>query len=102
FAIARMNSQGVTPRAPVSSKPNRIDLRPMLDEKARRLVRPPIEKGASGHIGQSGGQENARILPYPPPGKSLGAKTNHLPYIQGRIAKKTLQDGAGERFLEPL
>jgi hypothetical protein len=55
----------------------------MFDEKSRRFVGPPIKEGASGHICKSGDQECARILPYPPPVKSLGAKTNHLPNIQG-------------------
>src|SRR5579864_2163907 len=98
FAIARMDSQGVAARAPVSAKPDRVDLRAVLDEKARRFVGPPVKKRASGHILESGGQENAWILPYPTPGEVLGAKTNHLPYIQGRIGKKALQNGAGGRF----
>jgi hypothetical protein len=69
---------------------HRIDLGAVLDQKSRRFVRPPIKEGASGHICNSGDQEFARILPYPPPVKSLGAKTNHLPNIQGLIVKSAL------------
>ena len=58
-------------------------------QKARRFGRPPIKEGASGHICKSRHQEFAWILPYPPPVKSLGAKTNHLPNIQGLIAGPT-------------
>ena len=67
----------------------------MLDQKARRFGRPPIKEGASGHVCQSGREEFARILPYLPPVKSLGAKTNHLPNIQGLTAESPLQDGPG-------
>ena len=35
----------------------------------------------------------SRILPYPPPVKSLGAKTNHLPNIQGSADRQALQNG---------
>ena len=83
FAVARMNAQGVAPRATVPAQPDRIDLRAVLDQETRRFVGPPIKEGASGHVCDSGDQEFARILPYPPPVKSLGAKTNHLPNIQG-------------------
>jgi hypothetical protein len=62
----------------------------VLDEEARGFVRPPIKEGASGHVCNSGDQKFARILPYPPPGKSLGAKTNHLPNIQGLAARPPL------------
>jgi hypothetical protein len=55
----------------------------MLDEENRRLVGPPIEEGASGHVCNSGDEKFARILPQPPPLKPFGAKTNHLPNIQG-------------------
>src|ERR1700692_3132044 len=78
-----MNAQGVAARMPVPAQPNRVDLRAVLDQKTRGFVRPPIKEGACGHVCESGDQEFARILPYPPPGKSLGAKTNHLPNIQG-------------------
>src|SRR5271167_3326491 len=90
FAIARMNTQGVATGAPMAAQPNRVDLRAVLDEKARRFVRPPIKEGASGHVCDSRDQEFARILPYPPPGKSLGAKTNHLPNIQGLAGQPAL------------
>jgi len=83
-----MNAQGVAPGAPVPAQPNRIDLRTVPDQKSRRFVRPPIKEGASGHVCQSGEKKFARILPYLPPVKSVGAKTNHLPNIQwlaGRI-----------------
>jgi hypothetical protein len=62
----------------------------MFDEKSRGFGRPPIKEGASGHVCKSGGQEFARILPYPPPVKSLGAKTNHLPNIQWLIGYEAL------------
>jgi hypothetical protein len=45
-------------------------LRAMLDQKSRGFGGPPIKEGASSHILESGEQEFARILPYPPPGKS--------------------------------
>jgi hypothetical protein len=57
----------------------------MLDQKSRRFVGPPIKEGASGHVCQSGEEKFARILPYLPPVKSVGAKTNHLPNIQGLV-----------------
>ncbi|OIQ65907.1 hypothetical protein GALL_525300 [mine drainage metagenome] len=101
FALARMNAQRIATRAPMAAQPNRVDLRAMLDEKARRFVRPPIKKGASGHVCDSGDQEFARILPYPPPVKSLGAKTNHLPNIQGLAAQAALQDGPGTKKIRP-
>jgi hypothetical protein len=78
-----MNAQGIAPGTPVPAQPNRIDLRTVLDQKSRRFVRPPIKEGASGHVCQSGEKKFARILPYLPPVKSVGAKTNHLPNIQG-------------------
>ena len=90
FAVARMNAQGVAPRAAVPAQPDRIDLRAVLDQRVERFGGPPIEERASGHVCKSGEQEFARILPYPPPVKSLGAKTNHLPNIQGLIAVPTL------------
>ena len=83
FTVAWMNAQRVAARAPMPAQPHRVDLRAMFHQKARRFVRPPIKKGASGHVCDSGEEEFARILPYPPPVKSLGAKTNHLPNIQG-------------------
>jgi hypothetical protein len=55
----------------------------MLDQQSRRFGRTPIKEGASGHVSQSGEEKLARILPYLPPAKSVGAKTNHLPNIQG-------------------
>src|SRR5258706_4684814 len=67
----------------------------MFDEKSRGFGRPPIKEGASGHVCKSGEQEFARILPYPPPVKSLGAKTNHLPNIQGLSGYEALSEGAG-------
>jgi hypothetical protein len=69
----------------------------VLDQKSGRLGRPPVKKGASGHVCKSGHQEFARILPYPPPVKSLGAKTNHLPNIQGLAAYPPLQEGVGPK-----
>jgi len=68
-------------------------LRAVLDQQSRRFVRPPIKEGASGHVCKSGDQEFARILPYPPPAESFGAKTNHLPNIQGLTDHPALQEG---------
>jgi hypothetical protein len=65
-------------------------LRAVLDQKTGGFGRPPIKEGASGHVCKSGEQEFARILPYLPPVKSLGAKTNHLPNIQGLTADRPL------------
>src|SRR4029079_19597697 len=63
FTIAGMNSQGVAARGAVTAQANRIDLRAVLDQKARWFVRPPIKEGASGHVCDSGEQKFARILP---------------------------------------
>src|SRR3954454_21138737 len=63
FAITRMNSERVTARAAMPAQSNRKILRSMGDQEGLRLVRPPIEECASGHVCQSGGQESARILP---------------------------------------
>ncbi len=93
-----MNSQRVTARAAVPSQSDRVDLRAMFDKKTRRFGGPPIKEGAGGHVCQSGEQEFARILPYPPPGKALGAKTNHLPNIQGQKLAEALQDGVSRKF----
>jgi hypothetical protein len=43
FAVAWMNSQRISARAPMSAQSDRIDLRAMLDEKTRRFGGPPIE-----------------------------------------------------------
>ena len=94
FAVARMNAQRVAPRAAMPAQSYRIDLRAMFDEKARRFGGPLIKEGASGHVCKSGQRKVARILPYPPPVKSLGAKTNHLPNIQGQAVNAPLPDGA--------
>ena len=82
FAIARMNSQGIAPRPAMTSQADRIDLRAMLHQEPGRFGGTSIEECA-GHVSKSGGGGIARILPYPPPVKPLGAKTNHLPNIQG-------------------
>ena len=63
FTIARMDSKRVTTRPPVSAQPNRKELRSMGDDEGLRLVGPPIEECACGHVCQSGEQEVARILP---------------------------------------
>ena len=81
----------------MAAQPDREELRAMLDDKSRGFVRPPIEEGASGHICKSGEEKFTRILPYPPPLKSLGAKTNHLPNIQGFACPRPLQDGLGTK-----
>src|ERR1700736_5666610 len=71
----------------------------MLDREGQRFGWPPIEKCAKGHICRSEGQKFARILPYPPPLELLGAKTNHLPNIQGSPASDPLQNGARNQNL---
>src|SRR5262249_54558527 len=98
-----MDAKRVSARASMAPKPDRKDLRAMLDQKSRGFGGAPIEERASGHICESGEEQFARILPYPPPGKSLGAKTNHLPNIQGLGCRKALRDGPGtQKFrLEP-
>src|SRR5262249_42887197 len=103
FAVGRMNAQRITARASVPSEPDRKDLRAMLDQKSRGFGGAPIQERAGSHVGKSGEEQVARILPYPPPWKSLGAKTNHLPNIQGLGLSKSLQDGSGTQFfgLEP-
>jgi hypothetical protein len=83
LAIGGMNAQGVTPRPPVPAQADREELRAMSDQKSRGFGGPPIKEGASSHICKSGEEKFARILPYPSPVKSFGAKTNHLPNIQG-------------------
>src|ERR1700731_1836765 len=90
FTVAWMNAQRIAARAPMPAQPNRVDLRAVLDQKSGGFVRPPIEEGGSGHVFNSGDQEFARILPHPPPVKSLGAKTNHLPNIQRLTAETAL------------
>ena len=101
FAVAWMNAQRVAARAAVPAQPNRVDLRAVLDQKSRGFGRPPIKEGASSHVCKSGEQEFARILPYPPPVKSLGAKTNHLPNIQGLTGLPPLQAGAWNKKFAP-
>lgn len=101
FAVGRVNAQGVTARAPVSPQPDCEKLGAVPDDKSRGFVRPPIKEGACSHVGKSGEEKLTPILPYPPPGKSLGTKTNHLPNIQGLVARKALQNGPkNEKFDE--
>src|SRR5262245_37835157 len=90
FAVCRMDAKRVSARSSMPPQPDRKDLRAMLDQKSRGFGGAPIEERASGHICKSGEEQFARILPYPPPGKSLGAKTNHLPNIQGLSCQETL------------
>src|SRR5437773_2916491 len=71
----------------------------MLDREGQRFGWPPIEKCAKGHVYSSERQKGARILPYPPPLELLGAKTNHLPNIQGDPAFRPLQNGARNKNL---
>src|SRR5215472_4282021 len=99
-----MDAKRVSARASMAPKPDRKDLRAMLDQKSRGFGGAPIEERASGHICKSGEKQFARILPYPPPWKSLGAKTNHLPNIQGLGERQALRDGPGtQKFrLEPV
>jgi hypothetical protein len=54
----------------------------MLDEKPGWFGGTSI-KERTGHVCKSGTGNIAWILPYPAPLKSIGAKTNHLPNIQG-------------------
>src|SRR3954463_850620 len=95
LAVARMNPQRIAPRASMPAQTDRIDLRAVLDEQARRFGGAAIKEGAGSHFWKSGQREIARILPYPPPAKRLGAKTNHLPNIQGVAAAGALYRGAG-------
>ena len=103
FAIRGMDAKRISARASVPPQPDRKDLRAMLDQKSRGFGGAPIEERAGGHICKSGEEQFARILPYPPPWKSLGAKTNHLPNIQGFGRQKALPAGPGtQKFgLEP-
>jgi hypothetical protein len=77
-----MDSQGVAARAAMSAQADGINLRSVLDEKPGRFGGTSIKKRA-GHVCKSGRDAIARILPYPAPLESFGAKTNHLPNIQG-------------------
>ena len=54
FAIGWMNAQGVTPRAAMPAKPDRKNLRAVLDQKSRGFGGPPIKEGASSHVLESG------------------------------------------------
>src|SRR5437588_5198652 len=51
FAVAWMNAERVAPRAAMAAQPDRIDLRSVLDQKARRFGGAAVKEGASGHIG---------------------------------------------------
>src|SRR5205807_3705163 len=95
FAVRRVNAQGVAPPPPMPAQADRKELRAVPDQKSRGFGGPPIQEGASSHVGKSGEEKFPWILPYPPPVKSLGAKTNHLPNIQGLIGCEALQEGAG-------
>src|SRR5262249_17775158 len=97
FAVGRMDAERVAARASMSPQPDRKDLRAMLDQKSRGFGGAPIPERAGSQFRKSGEEQFARILPYPPPGKSLGAKTNHLPNIQGLTVSKSLQDGPGTK-----
>jgi len=99
FAIRRMDAERVTARAPVPAKSYREKLGAVPDDKSRRFVRPPIEERASSHVCESGEEQFPRILPYPSPRKSLGAKTNHLPNIQGARHRQTPLNGPGTPLL---
>ena len=94
FAIARMNTQRITARAAMPTQPNGEDLRTEFDRDGGRFGGTTIKEGAKSHVSRSGRQEVAGILPYPPPRKSLSAKTNHLPNIQGPRAASALYRGA--------
>src|SRR5205814_843978 len=99
LAVRRMDAQGVAARAAMPAQLDREELRAVPDLESRGFGRPPIQERARSHVWKSGEQQFARILPYPPPGKSLGAKTNHLPNIQGLARCRPLPAGAGsEKF----
>jgi hypothetical protein len=78
-----MNAQGIATRAAMPAQPNGVNLGAMLDCERQRFGWPPIEKCTKGHVYRSERQKVAWILPYPPPLELPGAKTNHLPNIQG-------------------
>jgi hypothetical protein len=81
FTAARMNAQRISSRAPMPPQLNRVDRSANFDCKRARLGGTTIKKGAKSHVSRSEGENDARILPYPPPRKSTLAKTNHLPNI---------------------
>jgi hypothetical protein len=70
FAIGWMNAQRVSARAAMPAQSNCEELRAVFDDESRGFGGPPIEEGASSHVLESGEQEFARILPYPPPRES--------------------------------
>jgi hypothetical protein len=78
-----MNAQRISTRATMSPQSDRENLRSEFDGNGRWFVGTAIKKGAKSHVSRSGVQEVAGILPYLPPRKAVGAKTNHLPNIQG-------------------
>jgi hypothetical protein len=65
-----MNAQRVSARAAMPAQSNCEELRAVFDDESRGFSGPPIEEGASSHVLESGEQEFARILPYPPPRES--------------------------------
>jgi hypothetical protein len=95
-----MNAQRITARATMAAQPYREDLGAVLDGKRVWFGGAAIEECAKGHVSSPSRQEVDGILPYPPPRKRLGAKTNHLPNIQGRGPVCPLQDGPRNKNLD--
>src|SRR5262249_44558824 len=96
-AVGRMDTQGVAARAPVPAELDREELRAVPDHDSRGFGGPPVEGRASSHVWKAGEEQFARNLPHPTPRKSLGAKTNHLPNIQGLDRLRPLPAGGGTK-----
>src|SRR3569623_1398792 len=97
FAAARMDAQRVAPRAAMPAQLNRINRGADFDGKRARFGGAAIKEGAKSHVRRSEGEDNARILPYPPPGKSALAKTNHLPNISWGLGVPLPHQGVRNR-----
>ena len=97
LARRRMNAQRVTARAPMPAELDGEELRAVPDHESRGFGGPPVEERAGSHVWKSGEEQFPRNLPYPPPWKSLGAKTNHLPNIQGSGGLPPLPAGVGAK-----
>ncbi len=81
FAHARMNSQRVAACAAMTPQLNRVERRADSHREGARFGGTAVKQSAKSHVSGPGQQEFAGILPYPPPVKFIGAKTNHLPNI---------------------
>jgi hypothetical protein len=81
FALTWMNAQRVAARSAMAPELNCINRGADFDGEGAGFGRTAVKKCAKDHVSSSGQQEFAGILPYPPPVKFIGAKTNHLPNI---------------------